>query len=621
MLYEVARTVNSTIELENVLNTVVNITCTVLMAEGCALNVMDLDGKVLKVAAEYGLIPESCRFRQLLDQPGTSIPQEVWSCVNRMAPYAGPARDDPICPGMKQYGAEKSIMCVPLHFKGGLRGTLSVFNKLPSRTGRHLEFNREDLELLTTMGTMISGSLENALTFQAVGELARHNEALARNLSCLYEISGAMMTTVKKDELLSIITQALTLGPGLAFDRSMILLLDEDEDSLTVAAMGEAGPDDRLAECTSLNDAIRNHPVTISPDRFRTGKIIGVKMTLAEDKGILVRAAREKKAFNINPANGEAPFGHQVTVDFGRLAFAAVPMLAKDKVVGVIAVDRDHSLQAIDDVDISNLTMMANQAGLAIENSQLYEYIESANLQLSQTRERLLEAEKLAALGELAAGMAHEIRNPLVSIGGFTRRLLNSLDESAPQRRYIKVIIDEVTRLEKTLSEVLEFSRGTGGEFEVRDINEMLSDSLYVLRRDFREANIELRQELSPVSPVLVDEGQIKHLFFNLFYNAIQAMNKGGILTVRTFSTQVDDRDFVACEVSDSGTGISPENMSNIFNPFFTTKEVGTGLGLSIVHKIVTRHHGEIDVVNRQGQGATFIVKLPEAAQAGIYLK
>ncbi|MDY6851361.1 MAG: GAF domain-containing protein [Thermodesulfobacteriota bacterium] len=621
VLSEMGRALSSTLELNQVLNTVVDISAKVLQAEGCALSVIDENTGKLMLAAEYGFIPPGRRFKSLLDQPDTSIAPEVTACVSRREPYIGKASGDISCPVTRENGGDKSIICLPLNFKGRFKGTLSVYNKIETASGSPQEFNKENLELVKAMGTMISGSLENALTFQTVDELARHNEALVRSLRCLYEISGAMMTTVKMNDLLMIITNALTVSPGLGFDRAVILLKDEDEDLLFGAAMSVLSPDERTENGQNLAELLRQRP-SLSPRlASQVEEFLEIRLPLRESRDVLALTAGEKRSFNVYPGSDDDNVDRSVPARFGSRSFVTVPMLAKGKVVGVIGVDYIFSRKKITDEDIRNLSLLANQAGLAIENSRLYEYIEHANSELSQTRERLLEAEKLAALGEMAAGMAHEIRNPLVSIGGFTRRVLKNLDKDSPLKVYIEVIIDEVTRLEKTLSEILDFSRDTLGHLEQHNLNDVVSEALYVLRRDIEMGRIKVVKDLTDIPSVLIDERQIKHVFFSLIQNAAQAMKDGGILTVKSYTTQVDDRAFVACEISDTGLGISADLLPNIFNPFFTTKAKGTGLGLSIAHKIVTRHHGQVDVVNREPHGAAFIIKLPVAAEAGRCLK
>ncbi|MBW1710531.1 MAG: GAF domain-containing protein [Deltaproteobacteria bacterium] len=619
VLYEVGKAVSSTIDLDKILDKVVTISANVLMAEGCALNVLDESTGVLRVAAVFGNIPAACRFKHLLDKKDKSIEEVMRLCVSRGEAYFGPASKDIFCKYIKKEGEDKSILCLPLSFKGPYKGTLSLYNKTAAASGQRQEFNREDLELMTTMGAMISSSLENALTFQTVDALGQHNEDLVRSLSSLYEISSAMMTTVKMDELLNVIINALTHRQGLGFERALLFLVDEEEKYLTGASMSNVTVEERAEKAEDLAVALSHQPVLTSEQAGRLQDFRNLKLPLNKDGGVLVQTVLNKKPAIVSDVDPDWDSARMF--DFGRQPFASIPMLAKGKVVGVCVVDRAFSQDPITTEDIRNLSMLANQTGLAIENSQLYEYIENVNKELTQARERLIEAEKLAALGEMAAGMAHEIRNPLVSIGGFTRRILKVIDKDSPIIPYIKVIIDEVTRLEKTLHDVLDFARDTQGHYSWYALNEVADEALYLLKRDLIEAQIEVIKDFHYNLPnVYVDERQIKHVFFNLFLNAYQAMEKGGKLTVRTFLTQINEMPAVACEVADTGPGIPPEVLPNIFNPFFTTKDTGAGLGLSIVHKILSRHHGEIDVFNRKEEGASFIVKLPSIEYAGIYM-
>lgn len=624
VLYEVGRAVSSTIDLNVVLRTIVNITCKVLQASGCALNVLDLNKGGLRVSTEYGEIPDCCRYRSRVVEKGDSHVKtpEIFNCIDREEPFIGSAGDSNACPCLSESGEKGSIICLPLGFKGRYKGTLSVYDKIPSQPWKPREFRNEDLELLTTMGALISSSVENALSFQDVNDLAESNERLVENLRRLYEISGALMTTVKLDELLSIITKSLTLDQGLGFERALVFLINEEGDEMHGAAIRKTEPHERIGENSRpLGELLHNAAADLTNGTELEKKFSKIKIPIGPSRGSLLETIIQKKPMRISGGENYELVNHELPLTFGDKSYVTAPMLVKGNVVGVIAVDRAISGGETTGEDVHNLTLLANQAGLAIENSRLYEYIEHANITLSQTRERLIEAEKLAALGEMAAGMAHEIRNPLVSIGGFTRRLLKSMEDDSPQRVYVQVIINEVTRLEKTLSEVLDFSSNTMGHLDEHNLNDVVADALYVLRRDFKENEIEISTSLSDIPSVLIDERQIKHVLFNLFFNALQAMGKKGTISIRTYSTQIDDRAFVACDISDSGTGIAEEVLPNIFNPFFTTKDTGTGLGLSIVHKIVTRHYGEIDVVNRLGQGATFIIKLPVAAEAGLYLK
>ncbi len=622
VLYELSRKVSTTLDLDHLLDTVVNLTARVLSAGGCSINVLDTVTNQLRISAESGYIPPGCRLRERMEAGDQKAAAKVLACVSREEPYLGPAWGDPYCDSIRQDGGDQSIICLPLHFKGQYKGTLGVYNKIAEQPGKPNRFTNDELELLTTMGAMVSGALEKSLTFQRVDALGRHNEHLLTSLTSLYEISGAMMTTVKVGQLLNIISNALTFHQGLGFDRALIMLVDEERKELRGAAMNEARRSFPARESEILSEILTRENLSSSGLASKKEAFRRVALPLSTGHCVLLRTVREQRPFNVKPHDRVYYLNPALPAEFGQRGFAAVPMQAKSKVVGVIAVDRDFSGREISDEDMRNLTMLAAQAGLALENSQLYEYIENANIELSRTRERLLEAEKLAALGEMAAGMAHEIRNPLVSIGGFTRRVMKSLDKDSPLMFYIEVIMEQVARLEKTLNEVLDFSRDSFGHFEEYNLNDVLNEALYVLRRDVDDCGIEVVKDLAEnIPPIIIDERQIKHVFFNLFYNACQAMGGGGVLNLKTFTTVVADRTMAAVEFSDSGPGISPEAMPNIFNPFFTTKDTGTGLGLSIVHKIVTRHHGEVDVYNLPTGGASFTIKLPVAAESGLYLK
>jgi signal transduction histidine kinase len=298
-------------------------------------------------------------------------------------------------------------------------------------------------------------------------------------------------------------------------------------------------------------------------------------------------------------------------------------MFAKGKVVGVLVVNNAASQRAFTDRDMKLLVMLANLGGLAVENSRLYQNLENANRELAHMRNRLLEADKLAALGEVAAGVAHEIRNPLVSIGGFTRRIRKKVGEESPITPYLDVIIEEVNRLERTLNEMLDFSTDGRGQYEEHSLSLIMDQALDLLRREVEENRVTVERAYGPDLPqIYCDERQIKHVFLNLYLNAIQAMGpEGGKLVLKSFSVTREGKQFVAGEVNDSGGGISMDVIHKIFNPFFTTKDTGSGLGLSIVHKIVTRHFGQVEVHNREGEGVSFLVTLPAAEEGRAYLK
>lgn len=254
------------------------------------------------------------------------------------------------------------------------------------------------------------------------------------------------------------------------------------------------------------------------------------------------------------------------------------------------------------------LDVISLQIATAIETSQYILNLREVNIQLKDMQARLVHAEKLLALGEMASTLVHEIKTPLVSIGGLAKRLCREFPPDATQRVYGDRILKEVERLEKLMDGMVHFSADKGLELTLGDINNLMDESLQLFQEELEGSRIKVVKGFSSHLPsVEVDQYQMKLVFNNLITNAIQAMKGGGVLTVKTHQ----EGGWVVVEVSDTGGGISPDIVGNIFNPFFTTKEAGTGLGLAITHTIVRNHKGVIEVINNLGVGVTFIVRIP----------
>jgi signal transduction histidine kinase len=227
-------------------------------------------------------------------------------------------------------------------------------------------------------------------------------------------------------------------------------------------------------------------------------------------------------------------------------------------------------------------------------------------------------AEKLAAVGRLAAGVVHEINNPLATIAACAESLENRLKEGAfkesPEledfQEYLSLIRDEAFRCKNITNSLLDFSRARSSNRVPLDVNSIIKSSLKLLEHQKRRENISIQLELEKSLPFIkADEGQIQQCIIALATNAIDAMPNGGILTFRTFTKS----NKVFIEVQDTGHGISSENLPKIFEPFFTTKEIGkgTGLGLAVCYGIVAEHQGKLTVRSKPGEGSTFTMSFP----------
>ena len=243
-------------------------------------------------------------------------------------------------------------------------------------------------------------------------------------------------------------------------------------------------------------------------------------------------------------------------------------------------------------------------------NKDLNGYIE----ELRNVQGKLIQVEKLSALGRLTADVAHEIRNPLTSIGGFARRLNNKLPKGTREKGYADIVVSEVDRLERILRDVLTFSSETRNEMEYQEVNGIIRESLNTFAGLCNEQGIIIEEKLEPSLPaILIDKDQIKQAVNNLISNAIDVMSGGGRLTVRSYMENMYEVGYVVVEVTDNGPGLPLEALDMIFEPFFTTKEigVGTGLGLSICKKIMDEHNGLLFVDSEPDEGTSFKMFFP----------
>jgi len=310
----------------------------------------------------------------------------------------------------------------------------------------------------------------------------------------------------------------------------------------------------------------------------------------------------------------------------GIRAFLGVPVKVDERVVGVltIRIKREGSFSA-DDVEIARA--FAAQAAIALENSRLYEETQSALRDLSQTRDQLVQSQKMEAIGQLAGGVAHDFNNLLTVIIGRSQLFLARVAVGDPGRRDVEMVNRAAERAASLTRQLLAFSRKQVLKPEPLDLNALVGGLAPMLRRLIGE-HIDL--VIAPggdLGQVMADPGQIEQVVMNLVVNARDAMPDGGTMRVQTARAQlgatrahlegrIPPGDYVAVQVQDAGSGMDPATIARIFEPFFTTKEPGkgTGLGLSTVYGIVNQSGGHIGVDSAPGRGTTFTIYLPRTA-------
>jgi two-component system NtrC family sensor kinase len=240
----------------------------------------------------------------------------------------------------------------------------------------------------------------------------------------------------------------------------------------------------------------------------------------------------------------------------------------------------------------------------------LEEKVNQRSEELQKIHEQLFRSEKLASLGKLAAGVAHEINNPLTGVLTNASLLLEDLEDGDQRREDVQVIVSETIRCREIVKRLLDFARQTKPQKKVTNINTLINNIILLVRNQTSFRDIEIKKKLDENLPeVMADIDQIQQVFINLIINASEAMTEGGKLEIET--KQDSSHDYIIITFKDNGPGVPDNIIAKIFDPFFTTKEQGTGLGLSISHGIIERHGGKILLDSKQGEGTVFTIYLP----------
>jgi signal transduction histidine kinase len=406
------------------------------------------------------------------------------------------------------------------------------------------------------------------------------------------ELSHALIANFDLPRLLDlIVTTAMEVTDA---ERGSVMLLDTEENVLTIKAA--KGMDEQVIKRT----------------RLRLGEGIAGRVAFTGKPLLLTRDEPDKKLQSVRKRDDEIN------------SAISVPLRIEDRIVGTLNVSETSRPSQFSEEDMRALTLFADQAALALEKAQLYrdsqrqlEKLLSVLDELSRTQAQLIHSEKLASLGVLAGGVAHEINNPLLVILGRTELMLMDQDVPEDKKSNLQTICTETERIARIVENLLAFSRRSRQEkIEKVDVNEAIERTLMLSEHQLTVGNVKVHKELDPNLPQIdANAGQLQQVFMNLIINAGHAMPEGGELTVRT-GTIPEERIFV--EITDTGCGIPPEYINRIFDPFFTTKEEskGTGLGLAVSRNIVENHGGDIGVRSAVGLGTTFRVILPQTAPA-----
>jgi signal transduction histidine kinase len=520
-----------------------------------------------RLQAQAGLA-EQPDDRRLHFGPGEGI---VGWVMEHLAPLVIP--DLQVDPRLRERGWAKaeglaSLVAVPLLLEDSPVGVLVGV------TRQRREFTKEEVSLVQALATSAAVAIRNARLYEETQTRLRHTETLV-------SVSQAIGSTLELSEVLRRATREMVRALG--GDMGVAWLLAPDRTHF-IPLVGYHIPKDVLnipvAAALKLDDPV-------------------VQALLAA-KGPIVAPDSQGEAWSAMPA-AQAVAHKSMLIQ---------PIHWKEELIGGFSVLWLKEPHRFTPDELRLAEGIALQGALAVENSRLYEGVKQQMAELKQTQSQLVQSTKLAAIGELAANIAHEINNPLTTVLGFASFIAERLPAEDPMREELGLIQEEASRARDIVRDLLQFSRQRDFMPEPADVNMVLEQVVSMIRRQGAFGAVTVTETYAEDLPMVeMDVPRIKQVFLNIINNAVYAMKDGGRLHVRTIGAP----ECVRIAFEDSGPGIPPDVLTRIFDPFFTTKpEVsGTGLGLSVSLGIVQSHGGSIDVDSKVGTGSTFTVTLP----------
>lgn len=552
-LLEISKAIASGLYLEDILRLIVTVTANVMNSKICSLWILDEKENRLKLRATQSISSEYLKERSLGLGEGV---------VGHVALHNKPmvildVLKDPLYKEKELAKKEGlvSMLSVPMCIKDRVVGVINCYTSFPH------SFSKMEEELLSTIANQAAICIENS----------------------------GLMESLDIDEILKSVLEGVT---KTGFDRARLYLIDEKRHCL---------------ECKMA--------VGVDEDAIK-----GINLPLDRDDSILARSVMEKRPFIIQDARKDPRVNQTLKEKFNLKSLIVIPIITKERVLGAISADHITPGKKISKEAFESVIALSQQASLAIHHAFRYkelkelsqkmeERIKKAQDELKKTEMELFRSEKLAALGQLAAGFAHEIRNPLTSINLLIQSLIEKLPNKGSYREDLSIIEEEILRINEIIDQFLKFAKPSKPVFEKTEIIPILEEVLQLLKIQIEKQKVTVKREFSALPPIIIDKEQIKQVFFNLILNAIQAMPHGGELKLETRLSE--DGKFVKLQFKDSGIGIPHENMARLFDPFYTTKDNGIGLGLSIVHRIIDQHQGRIEVDSTLGKGTLFTIWLP----------
>lgn len=338
------------------------------------------------------------------------------------------------------------------------------------------------------------------------------------------------------------------------------------------------------------------------------------RITLKVGEGIAGTVVKTGKPMVIQDVSQEKKFTDKIDriTGFSTKSVICVPLMLRNRPMGALQVINKKSGGPFARSDLEILYAIAQHVSIAMENATLYRRLEEnfavTTQELRVTQAKLIRTERLASMSNLVQGVAHEIRNPVTTIGGFARRIKKDLGDSRKVEKYVDIILDETARLENIVKRVHDFTETQAFSPTLEKIEPIAEGVLNSAAPLANQLGVRVVKEIAPdLPPVRLDPSQISMALSSIVENALEAMPQGGTLTLKALR---EDR-FLVLTIRDTGCGIPKEQLTSIYDPFVTSKSKGVGLGLTLVHQVISNHHGDIRITSELQKGTLVTLRLP----------
>jgi len=557
-LYEAGKSIGSTIHLNDLLKQIVTLASVVTEANIGSIMLLDESGKFLTIEAAIGL-EEEIVVKTILPV-GSSIAGSVAQTGEPLI-VDDVENDERFQRINKEKYGSASLLCVPLKIKNKVIGVINMANK-----ANHEVFNRMDFKLLTTFASQAAVAVDDANQFE------KNRRRLIE-----FEILHEIMRELPNIQSMNDFRRKLVKKLNRVFSIDYSIWFKWDNDTMTLFPSGASGN--------------TNIPLTNSGgiDLRKINRDVISLSSLSFDDSILDDINRLSKVI----ANKFAENEHFPTP---KTAFMAIPIKHHDELTYIFYLGNNGD-KPYSNEDISLARLVISQAAILFEKEQT-----------------LLNSTRLLTMGNMISEISHDLRKPLTSIKGGLQIIKQRSPEAKENSELYKTVQDEIHRMNELVRELVDFSNPNKYETEKIDLKKIVDRASELVGPDMQKKKITFESKFIDADwEVIVNKNQILEILLNLFINAIEAIKKNGKITVQGLIEKPRHKkeDYLALKIFDTGCGIKKENLSKIFDRYYTTKHTGTGLGLAVVERIISAHSGTLDVESTEGKGTTFTLYFP----------